>query len=260
MPMTFVHPVAVLPLMRGPLVPTALVAGALAPDVPYFLRALGIPVSAQSWWEPLLNATTTHGWPGAANVAVPLAVAIYLALAVGARPARWALGLPATSTADASRRTPGPLAAAWVLVSLVLGVLTHVAWDSFTHSDGWMVLHVAALQTHVVGSLSLARLLQHLSTALGLVVLLALAWRHRAALLGAFEPRRRARAVGVVAALATAAVLGMLAVGVVQYEARDGAERLLSVSAIGAGLGVAAAAALLSCLWWVLRPDRARAR
>lgn len=71
MPITFAHPAAVLPFMGGPCVPAALVAGALAPDVPYFLRALRIPVSAQSWWEPFLNATTTHNWPGALIITIP---------------------------------------------------------------------------------------------------------------------------------------------------------------------------------------------
>jgi len=49
MPFTLAHPAAVLPLFRGPLVPAALVVGAVAPDLPYFLRATGVPVGAQSW-------------------------------------------------------------------------------------------------------------------------------------------------------------------------------------------------------------------
>ncbi|NUP44592.1 MAG: DUF4184 family protein, partial [Streptomyces sp.] len=45
MPFTFSHPAAVLPLLpggrpRGPLVASALVAGSLAPDVPYFTESL----------------------------------------------------------------------------------------------------------------------------------------------------------------------------------------------------------------------------
>lgn len=91
MPITFAHPAAVLPFMGGPCVPAALVAGALAPDVPYFLRALRIPVSAQSWWEPFLNATTTHNWPGALIITIPLAFFLYAFIVACARPALWVL-------------------------------------------------------------------------------------------------------------------------------------------------------------------------
>ncbi|MBI9113689.1 DUF4184 family protein [Sanguibacter sp. YZGR15] len=250
--MTFVHPAAVLPLMRGPLVPTALVAGALAPDLPYFLRALRIPVSAQAWWEPFLNATTTHAWPGAVTVAMPLALVLYIALAACVRPARWAL--PATS--EATREAPTLLWVVWVVLSLALGVLTHVAWDSFTHSDGWFVENVAALRTDVVGSLTWARLLQHLSTALGLVVLVAFAWRHRGEWLVSSDPRRRARFVRVAAVLGGAAVVGAVAVALVLHDAESGVAHVLSSTAIGAGLGAAAAAVGLSFLWWAVRPDR----
>jgi hypothetical protein len=257
MPLTFVHPAAVLPLMRGPFVPAALVAGALAPDVPYFLRALRIPVSAQAWWEPFLNATTTHSWPGAVTVAMPLALALYVALAACVRPARWAL--PAAPDVEATRASPTPLWAVWVVLSLALGVLTHVAWDSFTHSDGWFVENVAALRADAVGSLTWARLLQHLSTALGLVVLVAFVWRHRGEWLVSSDWGRRARFIRVAAVLVASAVVGAVALALVLHDADAGVAHVLSSSAIGAGLGAAAAAAGLSLLWWVIRPDRSSA-
>lgn len=43
------------------------------------------------------------------------------------------------------RRPIGPL---WLTVlSLLIGIWSHVLWDSFTHSDGWFVQHVSILQT-----------------------------------------------------------------------------------------------------------------
>ncbi|MEI5672079.1 MULTISPECIES: DUF4184 family protein [unclassified Nocardioides] len=39
MPFTLVHPAAVLPLVRTPLVPSALVLGSVAPDLPYFVSS-----------------------------------------------------------------------------------------------------------------------------------------------------------------------------------------------------------------------------
>ncbi|NLF05410.1 MAG: DUF4184 family protein [Actinomycetales bacterium] len=229
MPLTFAHPAAVLPLMRGPLVPLALVAGALAPDVPYFLRALRIPVSAQSWWEPFVNATTTHSWLGALTAAAPLAVVLYLAFAFCERPARWAL--PATG--PVARRARGPLWLVWVVVSLVLGLLTHVAWDMLTESN---------------------RLHQHLSTAVGLVVLVVVGWRQRGRWLTSSDPARRTRFLRVMAAFIGAVAVGVVLVTVVRHEAGDGAERLLSSAALGAGLGAAVAAVGLTVAWWVVRP------
>lgn len=258
MPLTFAHPAAVLPLMRGPFVPTALVAGALAPDMPYFLRALRIPVSAQSWWEPFLNATTTHHWPGVVTVGMPLALVLYLALASCARPARWVL--PADSSAETTRQASRPLWLVWVVLSLALGLLTHVVWDSFTHSDGWVVQHLAALRADVVGSLTWARLLQHLSTVVGLTVLLVVAWRHRGAWLTSSDTVRRVRFLGVMAVILASAVAGMIAVTSVPHQAGAGAEHLLASTAIGAGLGAAVAAASLSFLWWVVRPDKPRTK
>lgn len=245
MPLTFAHPAAVLPLMRGPLVTTALVAGAIAPDVPYFLRALRIPVSAQSWWEPLLNATTTHGWPGALTIALPVALVLHLALTACARPARWALPVDRSEGPD----RPAPARRlGWVVLSLALGILTHVVWDSFTHGDGWVVQNVAALRAHAVGSLTWARLLQHLSTAVGLTAILVTAWRRRDTWLVSSDDVRRARFRRVLAAAAASTVLGVLAVTFVRHEPGAGTERLLSSAAIGAGLGAAAAAAVLALL------------
>jgi len=255
-PLTFAHPAAVLPLMRGPLVPTALVAGALAPDVPYFLRALRVPVGAQSWWEPFLNATTTHGWPGTVTVGMPLALVLHLALASCERPARWVL--PAGTDVEATRRAPPPLRLVWVVLSLALGLLTHVVWDSFTHGDGWVVQNLDALRADVVGSLTWGRLLQHLSTVVGLTALAVVAWRHRGTWLTSSDTVRRVRFLRVVAVVLASAVAGAVAVSHVRDEAGAGTEHLLSSAAIGAGLGAAVAAAGLSLLWWVVRPDAPR--
>lgn len=254
MPLTFVHPAAVLPLVRGPLVGAALVAGALAPDVPYFLRALPIPVSAQSWWEPFLNATTTHRWPGILTVAMPLALVLYLALALCQRPVRWVL--PATSGPESTTRAPVPVWLVRVVVSLALGVLTHVVWDSFTHGDGWIVENVAALSTEVLGSLTWARLLQHLSTALGLLAIVVFAVRHRDAWLTTTDTARRTRFVRVTAVFVVSAVVGLIAAVLVRYEAGAGVEHLLSTAAIGAGLGAAGTGAVVVVAWWTIRPDR----
>ncbi|NCT92738.1 DUF4184 family protein [Cellulomonas sp. APG4] len=178
MPFTLSHPAAVLPVARGPLVPAALVAGSLAPDVPYFVAA---PRYAGAWYEPFVNATTTHHWPGLLTVAVPTA-AVLVAL-------WWLVRTPLADLvvrahgAPAARRlvAPGVRGIGWLLVSLVVGVLTHVVWDSFTHADGALVGRVALLREPVGAGLDVARLLQHVSTVAGAVVLVVWAVRRLAA-------------------------------------------------------------------------------
>lgn len=265
MPFTLAHPAAVLPLFREPFVPAALVAGSVAPDLPYFLRATGLPVTAQSWYEPFLNATTSHTLSGAATVGLPLAGALYLAWLVS-RPAAAALtaapaASPVTVGAPARRRTSRW---AWVVVSLALGLATHLVWDSFTHGDGYVVTHVPALGTTVAGDLTWARLLQHLSTVAGLAVLAVHGWRRRSALTRLGVPARRRLAT------AAAASAGACTVGAALLSRRwwgstpgtDGdaavVEGVLSDAAKGAGAGLGALAAVAVVAWWVHRAASAR--
>src|SRR5690606_30330812 len=72
-PFTLSHPAAVLPPVREPFLPAALLVGRMAPDVPYFVP---VPRYAGAWYEPFVNATVTHQWPGMLTVAVPTAAVL----------------------------------------------------------------------------------------------------------------------------------------------------------------------------------------
>ncbi len=145
MPFTPAHAAVALPFVRTPLLPAAIAVGAMAPDVPLFVR--GTPVTYQ----------LTH-----TNVLVSGLVALLLLVlwyglfrpAVRELSPRWlAERLPAEwdrAGADAwhAVREPRPGArhgvwresgvfAVLVAVSLVLGVLSHIAWDAFTHEGRW---------------------------------------------------------------------------------------------------------------------------
>lgn len=65
----------------------------------------------------------------------------------------------------------------WAVLSVVLGALTHVVWDTFTHRHRWGTDHVAVLNV-LLGPLPAYKWLQFASGAIGLVVLVAwtLAW------------------------------------------------------------------------------------
>lgn len=112
MPFTLSHPAAVLPLLRPPFVPVALVAGAMAPDVPYFLGTLGIPLSAGDWYEPFLNATTSHSPLGALTVSLPVTLALAAGWLLLRGPVTELLPRPAPHPASAPHPAPAPTAPA----------------------------------------------------------------------------------------------------------------------------------------------------
>ncbi|MFD3314135.1 DUF4184 family protein [Streptomyces sp. NPDC058694] len=182
MPFTVSHPAAVLPLMRRPFVPAALVAGAVAPDVPYFLARLGMSeTSPQDWYGPLLNATETHSFDAGLLVNMPFAVGLVAVYRMLRAPVT-AL-LPAGLGLPEPERVPGLRARArytmWLLISALIGIASHLAWDSFTHGDGFLVTHMEALRASALGGLTVARLLQYVSTAFGLVAVAVHLWRRR---------------------------------------------------------------------------------
>jgi hypothetical protein len=70
---------------------------------------------------------------------------------------------------------------AQVLLAILIGVATHILWDSFTHPnfwpyDHWQFLHRTVLLP-VYGPMEYVRVIQHGSTVVGAAVLLLWFWR-----------------------------------------------------------------------------------
>ena len=167
MPFTVSHVAAVLPGARTALPTAALVVGAMAPDIPYFLPRgpWSLPTHSLGGivlWAPLLGLVAVLAW--------------YLLLARAAY--AWA-------PRQLRQRLPEPVAArerlgavraiALVYAALVAGAATHVVWDSFTHNDGWVVERVPALLrtvTWLPGELAVYRWAQYASSIAGIVILL----------------------------------------------------------------------------------------
>lgn len=144
MPFTLAHPAAVLPLVhrgraRGKLIGSALVFGSMAPDVPYFAGAFAFGDLAHTWAAvPTIDLAIT----------VALAAFWHLVLRVplvGLLPARWAAAADQL-TAPRDRRIRLP-AVPWFVLSAVIGTVTHVAWDDFTHPGRLGVRLFPVLQT-----------------------------------------------------------------------------------------------------------------
>ncbi|WP_327038088.1 DUF4184 family protein [Micromonospora maris] len=170
-PFTGSHVAAVLPLTRSAwLVPSALVIGSMAPDAPYYLP---LPV----------KATLTHSLIGVFSVDVVLGLgALILWHGLLAR------FLTAISPAWLRERLPVPGFhsrwstgyAAMLVVSLVIGALTHVLWDSFTHDGMWGAVHIGWLSESHLGTPGY-RWIQRVSTIVGAIVVVVwlLRWWHR---------------------------------------------------------------------------------
>ncbi|MFC9690476.1 DUF4184 family protein [Kribbella sp. NPDC056951] len=157
MPFTLAHPAAVLPLLRHPFVPAALIAGTMAPDAPYFLTAVGIrSTHAGDWYGSFLNATMTHSLGG-------LPIDLFYAVVLVA--VYWLLRAPITALGLTLPPLQRPHVL-WLIVSALIGAATHLLWDFLTDAD-----FVPA-----------PRALQYASTAFGLIVIGWFLWKHRGAL------------------------------------------------------------------------------
>ena len=189
MPFTLSHPAVVLPLLRRPFVPAALVAGAMTPDLPYFLGILGVSsTSAQDWYGPLLpNATQTHSLWG---LLVNLPFALGLVVVYRMLRAPITALLPAGFRIPAPERTTGLLYTGWLLVSALIGIASHLVWDALTVSP----------------------LLQNGSTVVGLAAVSWYLWRRRGRLRSQDDTAARLRPAlrwSVIALLVAIPVLGI---------------------------------------------------
>ena len=168
MPFTLAHPAAVLPLRRAPLLRTVpLIIGAMTPDVPYFLP-----------WRIAKHVPQglTHTFTGTFTLDLPFGIALLLFIWLLREPLAAPLGPSPRAKCLGALERFGARPRNWMLapVSLLVGSWTHIAWDSFTHPDGWMVSRVSALSAPVsffsyTGEL--CHVLQYASSVFGLAVL-----------------------------------------------------------------------------------------
>ncbi|MCX5740945.1 MAG: DUF4184 family protein, partial [Proteobacteria bacterium] len=169
MPFTASHVMAVLPAMRRGLRldPTCLAIGSMAPDFQYFLWARR-------------EGEFSHSLLGLVVFCLPLTLAL---ATVWQRHVQW-LMLELAPAAVARRCVPRAwpaVAVPMLVVSALLGTATHLLWDGFTHTNDVFTSRIdelGALYTvPLLGTIPLHRVLQHVSTLLGLVVVAGAAAR-----------------------------------------------------------------------------------
>lgn len=256
MPFTPSHIAAVLPFVRTPMPVAPLVIGTMAPDVPYYVA-------------PDVSRSFTHSLPGVPTIDLAMTIVLTLlwyaavrAPLVDLMPRVLRERIPIVGRTG--WRAPGrgwPAAVALAVAAGLIGILTHLAWDSFTHR-GWLVDAWPVFETRI-GPLPLVAWLQHASTVAGLVIIAAWVVRRvrrtppdadRAVVA---TPRERLVAWGVIiiafGGTGLAVWLGYIAYGLPPF---DPSPVFLSVTIAG---GVAGLAGLIVCgVWWIVRSRRLR--
>ena len=218
MPWTFAHPAVVIPLRRfcpAQFNLAGLVIGALTPDFGFYVGLFSL-------------ATHAHTLLGSFLVCLPTGLVLLACFYLVRRPIWHLLPQPHRALLEPLASGPVPVrpgALVRAALSIVIGAWSHIVWDSFTHRFGWVVVEYPVLQEPVIALGSAAHLplysvLQHLSTLIGVMVLIAAYfWLRRngskAVFLFSSEDRwRYASLAGLL--LVSAAVAVLLAASVAQ--------------------------------------------
>jgi hypothetical protein len=150
-------------------VASALVAGAMAPDVLYVDPIYRF---ATQHINGNFTITLTHEFTSAFWLDPLLAVLMLVVFQLVIRRPLIALAPSALAARLPSLRVPTVAVLLWTLVSAIVGAVTHVVWDSFTHGDGYFVRQFPGVfRAEVTGAWEVNRILQYVSTVGGCLVL-----------------------------------------------------------------------------------------
>lgn len=172
MPFTPSHALVALPFIRTPLVPAAIAIGAMTPDLPLFLRGIGLDYSfthtfGNVVWTALVAFVLFLVWRVVLRPAVGELSPLWLARRL---PADWSQSGVDAAGAAVGIGSKRPWYPVLLVGSLILGVLSHIVWDLFTHEGRWGVEVFPALD-QMWGPLNGFKWLQHGSSAIGLIVI-----------------------------------------------------------------------------------------
>ncbi|MGN6407338.1 MAG: DUF4184 family protein [Curtobacterium sp.] len=204
MPFTDSHAVVALAARRTPLPVAAVAVGAMAPDAVLFAPFL----------PPYVVA---HSWVGVVTIDLVVALVVLVAWCYLVRPA-WAEAVPGVRERLPASWSSPPRAGdrpvrrtVAVVVACLVGSVTHVVWDAFSHEAGWAVQAIPFLRAGPAAYPVWAGVQDGSSVLglLGLVVAAAVWWRRSA-------PRRMPpparRELGVVIAAGAIVVLAVLGI------------------------------------------------
>lgn len=163
MPFTFSHPAIILPFLKNKkMSATALVVGSMSPDFEYFFRMK-------------MQSELSHTFLGLFLIDFPLCfLVIFVFHGIIKKPLIDNLPLFLKSRLQLLRNFN------WfdylkknvflVLISFLIGALSHLFWDSMTHWDGYLVQRITFFNEEVM-TIPIYKIAQHLSTVVGLAIL-----------------------------------------------------------------------------------------
>jgi membrane-bound metal-dependent hydrolase YbcI (DUF457 family) len=244
MPFTPAHSAAALPFRRSRFVLSALVIGTMAPDFEYFLRLAP-------------DAGFGHTLLGTFVLTLPVALLVLWVFHTFVKtPAIMLLpdGIQRRLSGHVQKfRFGGAARFSLIVFSVLLGIATHLFWDSFTHPATWIVQHWSvlrqSLQLAIIGQIPVYKILQHGSTIVG-IGLLSIWFMHWYRTTGCFTPPigeslSPTRRGAIIAVVVTVALAGAVLRGVMGAGASSGG--LASKKFIGEVIVTAIALA-----WWQL--------
>jgi len=165
MPFTFAHPAIVLPLNYLPkkwFSLTGLIIGSLTPDFEYFLR-----MSIKSHYSHTLGGLLWFDLPLGLLLAFIFHDIVRNSL-FDNLPAFLKLRFATFKNFDWNSYFKSRWAV--VAISILIGAVSHIFWDSFTHEHGYFVRAIPTLSNTVGlfgGQIPILKILQHLSTIIG---------------------------------------------------------------------------------------------
>lgn len=239
MPFTLAHPIAIAPIWyayRRHLDLASLCIGAMMPDLDLFIPL--IPEGGHRLW-------------GVFTIDLPCAILFLLII-------RWVIAKPFIallppylgSCLPQPRMPPIPAA----IVSIVIGSLTHIIWDAFTHHGGWFVIRYDFLRVST-GRWPLYELLQHGCGIGGLIAMaLWIAWGF-----GQAQPQQRPATLPLIYRFGIIAVIVIVTIMATLLDIRAGIkigqprESLAVRGVVGAITGIGGGFLVYAIGFWLHR-------
>jgi Domain of unknown function (DUF4184) len=246
MPTPIAHPAASIPFTKVGLVFSALVAGSLSPDFGYFVDLPGYFFMYTIPGLMLFDLPVGLALLGFFHILIKWPLLSLLPSSLQRRLFKHAQGF-----------SFGPLNRfLLILLSLLVGSITHVILDSFTHDYGWMVEHFSVFRSSLRG-VPLYTVLQNLGSLLGIAILIYwfVRWLPTAPQSDQLPPRFSGKFQTIFFALATvslAAVEGRIIYLRLLTGSRLAGHHLLMFSTIFSAVFIISFFAGIYCVLWMI--------
>lgn len=260
MPVTVSHPALSIPLQRIGLVLSALIVGSMMPDFEFFLRLSD-------------GRTIGHTLGGLFLFCLPVGLIVLFVF-------HKLIKFPLLSLVPHNHQIRlYPIARQFrffplrrfisIVLSLIVGVMTHLIGDAFTHADGWFVEHIPLLSHPVLvlpqGTMRAYFVLQYTFSIIAVFLMLYwyLKWYYKA------EPEKKviphrfhiSRKIGIVISICTFALTAGLTYGLMLAKGNGSVElakSIISLSAIASVSGLMIALTSFGIMWHFFIPHHKR--